>query len=172
MKRFSKAEYQTLQVRQKILLLCLQQIKTKNLTLKKKTQKFRKFKLVITKMLVSTSELEISDRRPKKLLLQRWCFAQVSRDRRSKRTWSDYVLCIPFILGGSSNECWLHLCQACVRAPWRLRLQTPLVAFDMTKTKPRRTFHPHTGYLSFCMICDVDCLQAKEHLQSKLWCFQ
>ena len=171
MKRFLKVEYHTLQVKQKIFLLCLQQIKNKEPDVKK-TQKFRKLKLVITKMLVSTSELETSDRRPKKLLLQRWCFAQVSRDRRSKRSWSDCVLCIPFILSGSPNEFWLHMCQTCVRAPWRLRLQAPLVAFDMTKTKPRRTFHPHAGYLPSCMICDVDCLQAKEHLQSKSWYFQ
>ena len=38
------------------------------------------------------------------------------------------VLCIPFILSGSSNECWLHTCDACVITTWRLGLRAPLVA--------------------------------------------
>ena len=33
---------------------------------------------------------------------------------------------IPFIL--SPNECWLHTCDACVRATWRLGLRSLLVA--------------------------------------------
>ena len=49
MKRFLKVEYHTLQVKQKIFLLCLQQIKNKEPNVKKKTQKFRSLKLVITK---------------------------------------------------------------------------------------------------------------------------
>ena len=68
------------------------------------------------------------------------CFAQVSHDRwskhvrsdyecrRSKRAWSNCILCIPFILSGSSNECWLHTCNACVITTWRLGLRAPLVA--------------------------------------------
>ena len=40
------------------------------------------------------------------------------------------VLCIPFILSGSSNECWLHKCNACVITTWRLGLQAPLVAHN------------------------------------------
>ena len=35
-------------------------------------------------------------------------------------------MCIPFIL--SPNECWLHTCDACVTATWRLGLRSPLVA--------------------------------------------
>ena len=47
-------------------------------------------------------------------------FAQVSRNRwwsnyegrRSKGAWSNCFLCIPFILNGSPNECWLHTMHA------------------------------------------------------------
>ena len=51
-------------------------------------------------------------------------FAQVSRNRWSKYTWSNYegrrskgawsncFLRIPFILNGSPNECWLHTMHA------------------------------------------------------------
>ena len=53
---------------------------------------------------------------------------QITRDRRSKRTWSNCVLCIPFILGGSPNKCWLLTCDACVITTWRLGLRTLLVA--------------------------------------------
>ena len=40
----------------------------------------------------------------------------------------DHVLCIPFILSGGPNECWLHTCDACVITTWKLGLRTPLVA--------------------------------------------
>ena len=43
---------------------------------------------------------------------------QITSDRRSKRAWSNCVLCIPFILSGISNECWLHTCDACVITTW------------------------------------------------------
>ena len=33
--------------------------------------------------------------------------------------WSNCVLCIPYILSGSPNECWLHTCDACVITTWR-----------------------------------------------------
>ena len=68
------------------------------------------------------------------------CFVQVSCDRWSKHAWSDYegrrskrawsncVLCIPFILSGSLNECWLHTCDACVITTWILGSRAPLVA--------------------------------------------
>ena len=49
-------------------------------------------------------------------------------DRRSKRAWSKCVLCIPFILSRSPNECWLHTCDSCVITSWRLGLPAPLVA--------------------------------------------
>ena len=51
---------------------------------------------------------------------------QITSDRRSKRAWSNCVLCIPFILSGSPNECWLHTCDACVTTTWRLGLRAPL----------------------------------------------
>ena len=54
---------------------------------------------------------------------------QITSDRRSKREWSNHVLCIPFmILSGSPNECWLHTCDACIITTWRLEyLRAPLV---------------------------------------------
>ena len=67
------------------------------------------------------------------------CFAQVSRDgwskdarsemsdRKSKRVWLTCVLCIPYILSGNPNECWLHTCDTCVITTWRLGLWAPLV---------------------------------------------
>ena len=33
---------------------------------------------------------------------------QITSDRRSKHAGLKCVLCIPFILSGSPNECWLH----------------------------------------------------------------
>ena len=53
---------------------------------------------------------------------------QTTRGRRSKRSWSICVLCIPFILSKSSNESWLHTCDTCVMTTWRLGLRAPLVA--------------------------------------------
>ena len=38
------------------------------------------------------------------------------------------VLCSPFILSGSPNECWLQTCDACLITAWRLTLRAPLVA--------------------------------------------
>ena len=48
---------------------------------------------------------------------------KITSDRRSKRAWSKRVLCIPYILGGGPNECWLHTCHACVITTWRLGLR-------------------------------------------------
>ena len=63
MKRFLKVEYHTLQVKQKIFLLCLQQIKNKEPTVKKK--QIWKAKTGNNQILVSTSESQTSDRRLK-----------------------------------------------------------------------------------------------------------
>ena len=52
---------------------------------------------------------------------------QITSNRRSKHAWSNYVICIPFILSGSPNERWLHKCDACVITLWRLGLRAPLV---------------------------------------------
>ena len=51
----------------------------------------------------------------------------ITSDGRSKRAWSYCVLCIPFILSGSPNQCWLHTCDACLITTWRLGLRAPLV---------------------------------------------
>ena len=53
---------------------------------------------------------------------------QITNDRRSKGALSNCVLCIPFILRGSPNECCLHTCDACVITTGRLGLWAPLVA--------------------------------------------
>ena len=53
---------------------------------------------------------------------------QITSDRRFKCAWSNCVLCIPSILSGSPNECWLHTRDACVITTWRLGLRAPLVA--------------------------------------------
>ena len=34
---------------------------------------------------------------------------------------SDCVMCIPVMLSGSSNECWLRTCDACITKTWRLQ---------------------------------------------------
>ena len=44
--------------------------------------------------------------------------------------WSNCVPCIPYILSGSPNECWLHTCDGCVITTWRLGWRAPLVACD------------------------------------------
>ena len=53
---------------------------------------------------------------------------QIMQGRSSKRPWSNCVLCIPFILSRSPNECWLHTCSACIITTLRLGLRAPLVA--------------------------------------------
>ena len=53
---------------------------------------------------------------------------QITSDRKSKRMWFKCVLCIPYILSGSPNECWLHTCDTCVITTWRFGLWAPLVA--------------------------------------------
>ena len=53
---------------------------------------------------------------------------QITSNRRSKRVWSSCVLCIPHILTGSPNGCWLHTCNACIITTWKLGLRAPLVA--------------------------------------------
>ena len=47
---------------------------------------------------------------------------------RPKRAWPNCVLCIPFIFSGSSDDCWLPTCDACVITTWRLGLRAPFVA--------------------------------------------
>ena len=53
---------------------------------------------------------------------------QFTGDRKSKGALSKCVLCILCILSGSPNECWLHLCDACLITTWTLGLRAPLVA--------------------------------------------
>ena len=52
---------------------------------------------------------------------------QITSNRRLQRESSNCVLCIPYILTGSPNRCWLHTCNACIITTWKLGLQVPLV---------------------------------------------
>jgi len=47
---------------------------------------------------------------------------QIARGRRLRPLWSNCVLCIPFILSGIPNECWLPTCNVFVTMTWRLGL--------------------------------------------------
>ena len=53
---------------------------------------------------------------------------QNTRDQITKCSRSNCVLCIPLILSGSPNECWVRTCDACVITTWRLGLQALVVA--------------------------------------------
>ena len=53
----------------------------------------------------------------------------LSDQRRSRCERSNCFLWIPFILiSGSSNECRLHTCDACIIITWRWKLRATLVA--------------------------------------------
>ena len=51
----------------------------------------------------------------------------ITSDRKSNSMWSNCILCIPFILSGSLNECWLHTSDASVITTWRFGLRAPVV---------------------------------------------
>ena len=75
---------------------------------------------------------------------------QITSDRRSKRECANRILCIPFILSGGANECWLHTCDACVITTWRLGLRAPLVTLqEVIKLPP---VHISTYLNSNCAI--------------------
>ena len=46
----------------------------------------------------------------------------ITSNRRFKRARSNCFMCIPFILSGRPNDCWLHTGDACVITTWRLGL--------------------------------------------------
>ena len=48
---------------------------------------------------------------------------QITSDGESKRDSLDCVLCIPFILSGCLNECWLRTCHAISQKITRLQLR-------------------------------------------------
>ena len=50
-----------------------------------------------------------------------------------QNAWSNCILCIPFILSGSPNKCWLHTCDTCIISIWRLGLQAPRAACNKLK---------------------------------------
>ena len=53
---------------------------------------------------------------------------QITSGRMSKCVWLKCVLCIPYILSGSPNECCLHPHDECIITTWRLGWRAPLVA--------------------------------------------
>ena len=79
------------------------------------------------------------------------------------------VLCIPYILSGSPNECCLHTCNAWVIKTWRLGLWAPLVAcsnktgplflelndaktqLSLSKDSEQRDADSLTSILAFCL---------------------
>ena len=67
---------------------------------------------------------------------------QITSDTRSKRAWSKCVLCIPFILSGSPNKCWLHTVM------WRMRYNNlgPVVRTPVS-TNPG--LHFNLGFVFF-----------------------
>ena len=79
---------------------------------------------------------------------------QITSDKRSKRTWSHCVMCIPFILSGSPNECWLHTCDAYVITTWRLGLRAPLVTckkFICQRGWPKHKHKKNTWFSYSCV---------------------
>ena len=51
------------------------------------------------------------------------CLQGWGTNGRSKCARSNVITCIPFILSGSPNKCWLHICDTCVITAWRLGLR-------------------------------------------------
>ena len=94
----------------------------------KHTYFFKSWKLVITK------GYRVRATTVKTLLLQRCALRkfhvtngqnlceQVTSDRRSK-----FHSFLVEVQTNALNECWLHMCDACVITTWRLGLQAPLV---------------------------------------------
>ena len=74
--------------------------------------------------------------------------------RRSQRTWSNCVLCIPLILRGGPNECWLHSCHACVITTWRLGFRTTRGACNFHNNN----HHHHHYYYYYYMTIIIDIL--------------
>ena len=108
---------------------------------------------------------------------------QITSNRRSKHAWSNYVICIPFILSGSPNERWLHKCNACVITPWRLGLRAPLVnkiynswwRDDLVTRWPDTQWRPSCRHelnipvLSlYCSACPLTCQLAEVLLLARL----
>ena len=72
----------------------------------------------------------------------------------SKRAWSNCVLCIPLILRGSPDKCWLLTCDACVITTWRLGLQAPLVArSNLRCSLPKWLWYCYIPNFFFCLLC-------------------
>ena len=57
-----------------------------------------------------------------------------------------HPVCIPFILSGTANKCWLHTCDTCVIKTWRFGLQVPLVARNNNYTLSVTQYTPSLLY--------------------------
>ena len=73
---------------------------------------------------------------------------QIMQGRKSKHAQSNCVLCIPFILSGSPNECCLHRCDVCIITTWRLGLWAPLVARNNFMLMEQEKFKTVPDFLS------------------------
>ena len=83
---------------------------------------------------------------------------QIIRDRRSRPLWSNCVLCIPFILSGISNECWLPTCDVCVMTTCRLGLRATIGARNKCSVISERVvaiFWPFGHWLDKSFPCVV-----------------
>ena len=73
---------------------------------------------------------------------------QITSDRRSKRTWSNCVMYIRFILSGNPNKCWLHTWNTFIITTLRLGLWVTRGAYNttyfLTRTVPTR--------VSYCFV--------------------
>ena len=58
---------------------------------------------------------------------------QISSDRRSKRSLSNCILCLPYILSGGPNESWLHTSDTCTTTTWKWGLRAPFVTRNKWK---------------------------------------
>ena len=74
---------------------------------------------------------------------------QITSGNKSKCTWPDCILLIPFILSGSPNKHYLHKCFPCIKATWRLGLWALLETRNYAEKfacnfNERRGFYPGT----------------------------
>ena len=77
---------------------------------------------------------------------------QITSDTRSKRAWLKCILCIPFILSGSPNKCWLHTVM------WRMRYNNLVpVVRTLVKTNPGFVFFlsKSLSRIIFCILFRV-----------------
>ena len=70
---------------------------------------------------------------------------QISSNRRSERAWSKCVLCIPYILSGSPNECW-HAKKVASDSPGLVDFAIRLVVFVLNLPDGKCCFLGNSNY--------------------------